>query len=1337
MSNIFSTREDARNYLDNLEDENLYKVLLMMSYNLSTIYESTFQQFCRSLKMKVTQIPNLFKTLLKNGIIERADSIFVGYTTLYVLNPMLAPELFIRLSELPEDKLKEIIEISNYSDNDFRLRKNRETLLNYFKDGIIGKLIYTGASFSFHPDYLYLFFRKWRFFPEMHGILINMPFEIINSLFDDVISRYLYYFEYTDFTRLAFFTYENNILPATERKIFSDAVVFCTFLKEADKEAAFQKASLDTPYGLFIHALCKQYEGHYADAIKLYEKGMKLNKSTMPTDLFTLFVYISALMNEGSDKSKNKIIRLSNKKTLDSVTKSIFYLYNSFYTIQDISNLQRISEDKIYELTPLHVILGAIIKSNYGVNLTKTEITELRDCKNKSKLIDIEINRALKISAVASLPSLLPEYIHLEPWEYAIDNILNKYKDEVPVVKDSAKSIRFIYVVDRWSGINVRRQQSKDGIKWSKGRNVAISTYRLCTDEMDELDKKISSFVTLEQQGYYRSDYELRSVDAYKALIGSDKVFREEGNDLIPVSIVEETPSVIFKKTPKGYSFSTNVSLDSNGSYKYFEGNTVLKVVELTTRQLSIIKMIGEIKMFPLNAEDKLKDMISKISKDITVHSDLIEGTDISESVHSDSRITVQLFPKDDGFTAELFVKPFTEEQPYCKAGRGASSVIGKIDGKTVKADRNFKLELRNLVSLKKELIDFNFSDEINDVIDLPSHESCLELLETVKEFDNIARIEWPKGVKIKFTGTISPGDFSFVIKSKVNWFELTGELKIDPELSLSISDIIKRYQQSRYSKFIEIRDGEFALITEDLRKVINTLNAYSTKEKGALKIPEFIAPSLNSFKLDGVKIKGDKEYKDLLDRVEKAEEMEIFVPKQLKADMRDYQETGFRWMVRLSEWGAGACLADDMGLGKTVQTIAMLLYKAKYGPSLIVVPASIIHNWESEIMRFAPSLSVKILNTEIAERKAIVDNASEYDIVITSYGIMNKEVDILTSRRWNVLVLDEAHTIKNKDAKMSKAVMKIDARFRLLLTGTPIQNHLSEIWNLFNVMNPGLLGSFDHFYSNFIVPIEIDKSKSKQEALKKIISPFLLRRTKNEVLNELPGKTEIVMHIDQNKTESLFYESIRSEAFRQLEDKSLSAIQTLAEITKLRQAASNISLVDKSIKTSSSKMLAFLELVDELVSSDHRALVFSQFTSHLALIKDELDKAGIDYLYLDGSTPTLERGKLVKKFQTGDMPLFLISLKAGGVGLNLTAADYVIHLDPWWNPAVEEQASDRSYRIGQTRPVTIYRLITTNTIEEKILELHKTKKNLADALLDGSNVVQKMTKDQLLELLG
>ena len=363
------------------------------------------------------------------------------------------------------------------------------------------------------------------------------------------------------------------------------------------------------------------------------------------------------------------------------------------------------------------------------------------------------------------------------------------------------------------------------------------------------------------------------------------------------------------------------------------------------------------------------------------------------------------------------------------------------------------------------------------------------------------------------------------------------------------------------------------------------------------------------------------------------------------------------------------------------------------------------------------------------------IKQSTAYDIVLTTYGLLITENE-LQNKDWNMVVLDEAHTIKNRDTKMSKSAMKIKADFRLILTGTPIQNHLSEIWNLFQFMNPGLLGSFEHFQNRFILPIEVEKNMQRKIQLKNMISPFMLRRTKNEVLQDLPGKTEILISVDQTKEEALFYEKLRYDAEQRLNNKEMTAIQTLAEITKLRQAASNMRLLDNTVSKESSKMEAFFNLYEEIEDNGHRALVFSQFTSHLALVREELEKRNIKYLYLDGSTPVTERAKLVKKFQTGTEPIFLISLKAGGLGLNLTAADFVVHLDPWWNPAIEDQASDRAYRIGQKRPVTIYRLITKNTIEEKIIDLHHTKKDIADSLLEGSNMSSKLTRDDLIELL-
>ena len=403
-------------------------------------------------------------------------------------------------------------------------------------------------------------------------------------------------------------------------------------------------------------------------------------------------------------------------------------------------------------------------------------------------------------------------------------------------------------------------------------------------------------------------------------------------------------------------------------------------------------------------------------------------------------------------------------------------------------------------------------------------------------------------------------------------------------------------------------------------------------------------------------------------------------------------------------------------------------------------MPTSLLHNWLSELTRFAPALSVSVLNTQGANRQRVVESAGAGDVVLATYGLLVTEGELLAQNTWTTIVLDEAHSIKNRDTQTSKAAMCLKADFRLMLTGTPLQNHLNEIWNLFQFANPGLLGSYQQFTERFIIPIERDQDRERQRLLRRLLSPFLLRRTKDDVLNELPEKTEITVRVELSPEEQALYDNLRQHAIANLEEGSGNALQVLAEITRLRQAACHPQLIDASLTINSSKTQAFLNLAEELQKSGHRALVFSQFTSHLALIRQALDSSHVfsndSYLYLDGSTSATERARLVKQFQTGSQPLFLISLKAGGLGLNLTAADYVIHLDPWWNPAVEDQASDRAHRIGQERPVTIYRLISAGTIEEKIIRLHQNKRSMADALLQDAHMFSQISADDVIKLL-
>ena len=361
-------------------------------------------------------------------------------------------------------------------------------------------------------------------------------------------------------------------------------------------------------------------------------------------------------------------------------------------------------------------------------------------------------------------------------------------------------------------------------------------------------------------------------------------------------------------------------------------------------------------------------------------------------------------------------------------------------------------------------------------------------------------------------------------------------------------------------------------------------------------------------------------------------------------------------------------------------------------------------------------------------------------DVLLTTYGLFVTERDALCAKAWNTVCLDEAHVIKNRQTKTSASVMKLQAKYRIILTGTPVQNHLGELWNLFQFINPGLLGSHDHFHQKYIVPIEMQDNKERSRQLKRIVQPFMLRRTKQEVVEELPDKTEITMPVELSEDELAVYEVIRRRAKELLEDEKASAsvsVNTLAEITRLRQAACSAQLAEKNWKGECSKINVLTDLLSEIVGGGNAVLVFSQFTSFLAMVRQALDKQKQPYLYLDGSVPVQQRDQLVQQFQRGQCPVFLISLKAGGLGLNLTGANYVIHLDPWWNPAIEEQATDRAYRIGQRQNVTVYHLISQHTIEEKILRLHQTKRNLADAMLSGTSESHKLTSKDLLNMIG
>ncbi len=571
------------------------------------------------------------------------------------------------------------------------------------------------------------------------------------------------------------------------------------------------------------------------------------------------------------------------------------------------------------------------------------------------------------------------------------------------------------------------------------------------------------------------------------------------------------------------------------------------------------------------------------------------------------------------------------------------------------------------------------------------------------------------------------------------DWFDIQGQVTVDGEavelaVLLEAARVQRRYVRLGPDRWLELADA--------LRAQLARLAAHQVRHRGQVVSTTAIVPAMLELAEAGATIDGADTWRTLVAKVRAAARSTPKLPRDLTATLRDYQRDGFTWMMRLAAWGAGGVLADDMGLGKTVQTIAVLAARASLGPALVVAPTSVTGNWLVELARFAPRLRPR----PVAERDAraeVIDGAAAGDVVVVSYALLTRERERLAARRFATVVFDEAQAIKNASTQRSQAARALDAEFRVALTGTPVENRVGELWSIFAAVFPALFGPWEHFRATYAVPIERAQSAEAQALLAHALRPFVLRRRKDEVARELPARTEIALTIPLTEPEAALYEQVRLAAIAKLEHElpelgvNEQRLQILAELTRLRLAACHPRLHDPLSAVPSSKLERLLELVEELRAEGHRALVFSQFVSHLALVRAAFDDAGVTYQYLDGATPADARSARVAAFQGGAGDVFLISLKAGGTGLNLTAADYVIHLDPWWNPAVEDQASDRAHRIGQTRPVTIYRLVAADTIEAKILELHAAKRDLAAAVLSGTDGAVRATSDELLGLLG
>jgi len=619
----------------------------------------------------------------------------------------------------------------------------------------------------------------------------------------------------------------------------------------------------------------------------------------------------------------------------------------------------------------------------------------------------------------------------------------------------------------------------------------------------------------------------------------------------------------------------------------------------------------------------------------------------------------------------------------------------------------------------------------------VPDDGQAMEFVEKLSAWERPdVVVEWV-GEPPRLIRAARPRDLRVEVRDRHDWFGLSGQIDLDGE-QVELALLLDSIRQRR--RCIRLRDGKAWLaIAGELAERLAPLAHLSHAGKEGAEIGPAALRTLDDLERDGALLCVEGCFANLLARMRTASAEAPPVPAGFTAALRDYQVDGYRWLARLAGWGAGACLADDMGLGKTLQALALLCLRAGEGPALVVAPTSVCANWVKEAKRFAPALSATLYRE--ADREDVVSRLGRGDVLIASYGLVTRDVERLKAVRFATLVLDEAQAVKNAATCRARAVRELGAEFRLALTGTPLENHLGELWSLMRIVFPGLLGSWELFRERFAVPIERDRDPDRQRALASVLRPFLLRRTKGEVARELPSRTEIDLPVALAPEERRLYDEARLAAVARLGREGgvppeQRRFQVLAAITRLRLLACHPKLYDEETGVPSSKLARFLSLASDLKEGGHRALVFSQFTSHLALVRQALDAAGARYLYLDGRTPAAERDRLVERFQAGEGDLFLISLRAGGTGLNLTAADYVVHLDPWWNPAVEDQATDRVHRIGQTKPVTVYRLVARGTIEDAIVTLHADKRDLVAGVLDGMDVAGKLSPDDLVALI-
>ncbi|WP_437719411.1 DEAD/DEAH box helicase [Sorangium sp. So ce448] len=932
-------------------------------------------------------------------------------------------------------------------------------------------------------------------------------------------------------------------------------------------------------------------------------------------------------------------------------------------------------------------------------------------------------------------------------WERAL-LALDRALDEGPGARGGVELSFRLDVVEA-AGVVVAPWIHRLGKKAQRGAGARLGKKRLLLEHGGKLSPEDARIASLLPEG---NAFASRAL--LEALIGHPRLFLDEAPDVAvrieraPVGVVAEERHGAVRVSAGVEGTALPPALLDRARRARPEEVLFLWDWDKGARRLTLLDVKAEIRalldvlaregdVFPPESHGALLAALSRWALRVPV---AMPRSVMGESVPPELLPVLRLTAQPRGAVeVELRVRPLADAPPLVP-GAGARDVHVRRGDRALHAVRDLRREQDFAAALAAEL-PLAGAEPFED---RPFHyrfasaQGALDLLAACARREPPPELEWVSE-PLRVVGDGGPRALKVVLEKRREWFGALGGLSVAGE-RVELARLLDSAR--RHERYVQVEATTYVELGEALRAHLERLADHVHDSPHGLSVGPSAAAVLWELERAGAAIEADGAFRGLVERVVAAGELCPAAPAALAGELRPYQLDGYRWLVRLAAWGAGGVLADDMGLGKTVQALAVLIERGERGPALVVAPTSVAFNWQDEARRFAPSLRITIYADE-ADRDDALARLGPGDVLVLSYGLLVRDAARLAARRFATVVFDEAQSLKNATTQRFRAARALQADFRFALSGTPIENHLGELWSLFALVFPGLLGGWDAFRDRYAMPIERHIDPAAGPALARVLAPFLLRRTKAQVEAELPARTEVRVPVVLSGAEWQLYEDARLAALSDLETpravrrEQERRVEVLAALTRLRLLASHPRLYDARSTLDSSKLARFLGLVEELCAEGQRGLVFSQFTSHLALVREALEARGVAYVYLDGETPRKARAERVREFQEGSAPLFLISLKAGGFGINLTAATNVIHLDPWWNPAVEDQASDRAHRLGQRRPVTIYRLVALGTIEEKMLSLHAEKRSLVAQVLGGKDTAGKLSTQELVGLLS